>query len=1196
MALPKLDLKAIKKTQRALTSKAYDPMKQVEGYKKRLEASGIDPEKALDKRNLIEKALNLTPDQNTLFDIFEIINRPQQALFGAINASQTGQDVGKAALEGLKGNQEVYGAQLLQNAGIVENSGDKFGFDDIAGLALDIVADPIDLALIPATGGASAILKATKAVDSAKDAIKVAEGVGDVMGVIGKTVDLKMAQEALEAAKKIRMISPQGLAMRGLKRGIGGTFKLADKGVTKLMATMDDINIKALDKIGDTVTEKADFLKKYNDWKEWAGALMSRANSLPSNIFNKVFKVEGGVKLSTAKIGVKKAQFEKLFEETIDHISKADGMTPEMVDELRKTWGKDIMSYIEANYLNPSSNVLHAAQNIDQPLSDEMYSTLDELLAEQRLEINGRVITGADVYERTEVVSGKSGWLVKDRDLHEKLSTHLSDITTRGNYGIDNIQDDVEEVSRYVRKHLKDAGMGDADIQNIVDEIERTGSLTPDAIDTMRGTATPIDGIDNIIENTSELLRQIDFKFRVSGDQMLPRFFTDERLAHLTRMYENADFKTLVDTAYDYQRDMLRFMDEAAKDLVSSGTKFLKATPEGYLRHSATEQYKNLAEKLRRFPDFDFEVGFHGNYESFASRGFQMSAEEANDVMIAQINLLARNGNISKEAMEFWTDNQNLKMFRETIQESFDSYLKDAPKLAKQTLMIDEVLAKGWLQDKEIIRQFDPKGNVPPGYTKLESKKLKNELSKIAQYIDNPDYMQAALKLVPNSETVLIRTNVMDILGNLGDPSKQKPLLQLIDGMNNFFKRMKLMSPGFQMRNLIGNSFNIWASGVPIDQVVKNFSRADDIMRKGDDVLKKVTEGLALTAEDAEVWRWYEPFLKNGFHEVSRKLYDLEKIMMESKERSIIRKATDWNGKMNEAMDRRFRLALYMYAEQNPAIIQKLGLSDSSGLVRHVLFDPNDLTKFEKETAKRLVPFYTFTKKNLAYQWDNLFKNTKRYKDIRKTLNSMWRGIGVEKGEVEQYKLEDFWIPIPIINDKGQYTAIRARLPIEDLGEFLDNPLRKVVSSTSPAIRAPYEIVANRQMYSGQPIQEFRGQRGYMIPEASKKVEYLMGQFGLDTPVSTVMDIGRTAVQGFKGELQGKNAFDLIDKSFGRSMFGSGSIERASTIQAYQELDELRELFKYYKQEEIPIKTLTEIQNENKKLKQLLSRMQSVVR
>src|SRR6056300_353794 len=69
----------------------YDPAKQVEGYEKRLEGSGIDVEQATDKRNFVEKALNLKEDQNFFFDVFEVLRRPQQALFNGIKALQEGE-------------------------------------------------------------------------------------------------------------------------------------------------------------------------------------------------------------------------------------------------------------------------------------------------------------------------------------------------------------------------------------------------------------------------------------------------------------------------------------------------------------------------------------------------------------------------------------------------------------------------------------------------------------------------------------------------------------------------------------------------------------------------------------------------------------------------------------------------------------------------------------------------------------------------------------------------------------------------------------------------------------------------------------------------------------------------------------------------------------------------------------------------
>jgi hypothetical protein len=154
-----------------ITTTKYDPKKQLEGYQKRLEASGIDPKEATDSRNWLEKALNLTPDQNVFFDIFEILERPQQALFGAWKASQEGKDVKEAIKSGITGNDVIRFKEILHNYGM-EDSAKKFGVDDVVGFLGDIFVDPMELALIPATGGTSAINKLTKSLGSAEDALK----------------------------------------------------------------------------------------------------------------------------------------------------------------------------------------------------------------------------------------------------------------------------------------------------------------------------------------------------------------------------------------------------------------------------------------------------------------------------------------------------------------------------------------------------------------------------------------------------------------------------------------------------------------------------------------------------------------------------------------------------------------------------------------------------------------------------------------------------------------------------------------------------------------------------------------------------------------------------------------------------------------------------------------------------------------
>ena len=82
-----------------------DVQKRIKNYKTRLK--NIDDNKDVtDKRNWLEKKLGLKQDQNVLFDIFELLGRPQQALFGAIDAAQKGKNIAKGAKKGKSGEKE----------------------------------------------------------------------------------------------------------------------------------------------------------------------------------------------------------------------------------------------------------------------------------------------------------------------------------------------------------------------------------------------------------------------------------------------------------------------------------------------------------------------------------------------------------------------------------------------------------------------------------------------------------------------------------------------------------------------------------------------------------------------------------------------------------------------------------------------------------------------------------------------------------------------------------------------------------------------------------------------------------------------------------------------------------------------------------------------------------------------------------
>ena len=123
------------------------------------------------------------------------------------------------------------------------------------------------------------------------------------------------------------------------------------------------------------------------------------------------------------------------------------------------------------------------------------------------------------------------------------------------------------------------------------------------------------------------------------------------------------------------------------------------------------------------------------------------------------------------------------------------------------------------------------------------------------------------------------------------------------------------------------------------------------------------------------MYKIYEDFVKAGFDDMADELYDIPK---------NLRGIQQFNNKLNQEADKRFRMSLMMYANKNPGIYQNVGAESSQAFVRRVLFDPSDLSAYERNTIKKLVPFYTFAKKNLAYQMRNVIDNPKNIRTYKR--------------------------------------------------------------------------------------------------------------------------------------------------------------------------------------------------------------------
>jgi hypothetical protein len=185
--------------------------------------------------------------------------------------------------------------------------------------------------------------------------------------------------------------------------------------------------------------------------------------------------------------------------------------------------------------------------------------------------------------------------------------------------------------------------------------------------------------------------------------------------------------------------------------------------------------------------------------------------------------------------------------------------------------------------------------------------------------------------------------------------------------------------------------------------------------------------------------------------------------------------------------------------------------------------------------------------------------------------------------------------------EDGKYYSLKLNLPIGDLNEFLNNPLQRLASAFTPMVRAPFELAANTQIFSGLPIQEFKGQKAYNLDFLNlvnkvpgfemfnaRTAEYLLSQTGLDVPLAFV---GGT-VKGIADIATGEaGAGELLSRGVLQSAVNVGSAEKGIRNRQYEELRRLQGLLRYAKQEGIVVPTISEVENKNNALSTLIKKM-----
>ena len=185
-------------------------------------------------------------------------------------------------------------------------------------------------------------------------------------------------------------------------------------------------------------------------------------------------------------------------------------------------------------------------------------------------------------------------------------------------------------------------------------------------------------------------------------------------------------------------------------------------------------------------------------------------------------------------------------------------------------------------------------------------------------------------------------------------------------------------------------------------------------------------------------------------------------------------------------------------------------VKDALKLAEKAGFDYRALTGFESKVLRRIIPFYSFTRKNVELQLRTLGENPQRIANIMKLMRDAGNVSGEELGGLPEYAKEQFTAKI------GNDFIVGFGTPIEQLGQiFGKNPIRRWASMMNPIVKLPLERAMGKDFFRDRPLKE--------VVEAG---EYVNAP-GFVKSFLQVKEIERTNKDGTKKTVYNANPFRL---------------------------------------------------------------------
>jgi hypothetical protein len=645
----------------------------------------------------------------------------------------------------------------------------------------------------------------------------------------------------------------------------------------------------------------------------------------------------------------------------------------------------------------------------------------------------------------------------------------------------------------------------------------------------------------------------------------------------MKRLSKEAD--TLLKNIPEEFKQVSSLMDDVLNTLVKEGG-FDNLVPElagkmGYMRHMMT---KSAYEAM--------QLTAPGVASKFAKPGMDV---------LSQRTFLGSIDEVNAAMKEFY--NLEMDLFDPNAFNAMENLIKVTGRKVEQSKMLDLVMKSVDNRGEKFFKVVDNiqgvRKELAPNQIMVKS--FDEEFSALVKNLSPSSQKQLKKTLADmgygTNKAVVLNRSAHGILKRVEKAYIDLPqFVKTYDKFLNFWKGATLVSPGFHLRNLFGNSFNSYAVGMDLASQSKYGLKAMKELDNYNQLVKKIAEGGTLTAAEKSTFDVVKQFMESGLVQSHRGVRDLE-MVKEAVEETLqqgtigkVRKGYNnlirFNFNVAEKMDDVQRYMLFRWSLDKTGDVGK-----ASRTVSESLFDYSHLTSFEKDVMKRVFPFYTFMKNNFIFQAKNIFNNPKAYARTGRAYKYYLEDIaGYGPEDLPDYATENMWIPLPVTvdrDDKDSIAFLKANLPIGDFTELVENPFKKGVVSISAPIKLPIELGIGRDLFTGQPLSAFPGERN-RLAEGEGVFSYLRDERGslamTQNPIiqkvanelglrnflnagSIGLDLFDT-LAGYQGPKEG-----LADFTQRLGLTGVQTMDNVELTELYQDLERLRELKKYYEQE-----------------------------